>query len=86
MMRTAKNLGRHELIGLNVIVQKGDKPEGEGIVMDESMNTFEISDGSKNRIIPKTGRKFIFHLDGQKVELEGDKIRFKPEDRTKKVR
>jgi RNase P/RNase MRP subunit p29 len=86
MMRTAKNLGRHELIGLNVTVLRGNKPEDEGVVMDESMNTFEISDGTKNRIVPKAGRKFLFHLDGQNVELEGDKIRFRPEDRTKKVR
>lgn len=85
-MRTAKNLGRHELIGLSVTVLKGDKPEYEGVVTDETMNTFEIRDGTKSRVVPKTGRNFLFHLDDQNVKLEGDKIRFRPEDRTKKVR
>ena len=50
------------------------------------MNTFEIACDSKSRIVPKTGRNFLFRLDEEDVELEGDKIRFRPEDRTKKVR
>ena len=85
-MRTAKNLGKHELIGLNVTVLRAGITEYEGVVMDETMNTFEIASDSKSRIIPKTGRDFVFDLDGQNVTLEGDKIRFRPEDRTKKVK
>ena len=85
-MRNARNLGRHELIGLNVTVQKAGAVELEGLITDETMNTFEITSQSKARTIPKTGRNFVFDLDGENVVLEGDKIRFRPEDRTKKVR
>ena len=85
-MRNAKNLGRHELIGLNVTVLRANAVEIEGLVTDETMNTFEITSQSKARTIPKTGRNFVFDLDGNDVTLEGDKIRFRPEDRTKKVR
>ena len=85
-MRDARNLGRHELIGLNVRVFKADVMEHEGRVTDETMNTFEITDASKSRKVPKTGRSFVFDLDGENVTLEGDRIRYRPEDRTKKVR
>ncbi len=88
-MRTSKNLGNHELIGLRVTVARRDAPtvrEYEGVVMDETMNTFEIANGPKTRVVPKTGHNFMFHLDGKKVLLDGNNIRFRPEDRTKKVK
>jgi RNase P/RNase MRP subunit p29 len=85
-MRDARNLGKHELIGLNVRVLKAGAVELEGRVTDETMNTFEITDRSKSRTVPKTGRNFVFDLDGKDVTLEGDRIRYRPEDRTKKVR
>ena len=86
-MLGAKHLGRHELIGLKVSVSRTSNPnvvEYEGLVMDETMNTFTISDSTKNRVVPKTKRSFAFEVDGQRVILEGDAIRFRPEDRTKK--
>ncbi len=88
-MRTVKNLGNHELIGLRVSVARSDAPtilEYEGVVMDETMNTFEIANGPKSRVVPKTGHRFMFHLDDKKVLLDGNNIKFRPEDRTKKVR
>jgi RNase P/RNase MRP subunit p29 len=86
-MLSAKHLGRHELIGLRVSVSRTSNPtviEYEGLVIDETMNTFTISDSMKNRVIPKTSRSFAFEVDGQRIILEGDAIRFRPEDRTKK--
>ncbi|KYK27516.1 MAG: hypothetical protein AYK23_05860 [Candidatus Proteinoplasmatales archaeon SG8-5] len=85
-MRNAGNLGKHELIGLDVRVYKADVMEYEGRITDETMNTFEITDASKSRTVPKTGRSFVFDLDGENVTLVGDSIRYRPEDRTKKVR
>jgi len=88
-MRTPNNLGNHELIGLKVTVMRLDTPtmtKYEGVVMDETMNTFEIANGSRNLVVPKTGHRFMFHLDGKKVLLDGNNIRFRPEDRTKKVK
>ena len=85
-MRNAGNLGKHELIGLNVKVLKANTVEYEGRVTDETMNTFEITDDLKSRTVPKTGRRFEFEMDGETVTLEGDRILYRPEDRTKKVR
>ena len=86
-MRTADNLGSHELIGLKVTVLKNDRAEHEGLVIDETMNTFRLFTGTKHIMVPKEGRDFLFRLDdGQTVMLKGTGIMFRPEDRTKKVK
>ena len=86
-MRTAENLGNHELIGLKVTVLKNEKPEYEGLVIDETMNTFRLFNGTKRILVPKEGRDFLFQLgEGQTVMLKGSGIMFRPEDRTKKVK
>ena len=86
-MRNAKNLGNHELIGLKVTVMKDENTEHEGVVIDETMNTFRLFSGTKRIMVPKEGRDFLFQLeDGQHVMLKGKNIKFRPEDRTKKVR
>lgn len=86
-MRTAENLGNHELIGLKVTILKDNKAEYEGLVIDETMNTFRLFSGTKRIMVPKEGRDFLFQLeDGQTVMLKGTGIMFRPEDRTKKVR
>jgi RNase P/RNase MRP subunit p29 len=86
-MRTAENLGNHELIGLKVTVLKNDRPEYEGLVIDETMNTFRLFSGTKRIMVPKEGRNFLFRLeDGKTVMLKGAGIMFRPEDRTKKVK
>ena len=86
-MRTADNLGNHELIGLKVSVLRGDRVEHEGLVIDETMKTFRLFSGTKRIMVPKDGRDFLFRLDdGNTVLLRGSDISFRPEDRTKKVR
>ncbi len=86
-MRNTKNLGNHELIGLNVTVMKDDIAEHEGVVIDETMNTFRLFSGTNHVMVPKEGRDFLFKLeDGQHVMLKGKNIKFRPEDRTKKVK
>ena len=86
-MRTAENLGSHELIGLRVTVLRDDKPEHSGLVIDETMNTFRLFSETKRIMVPKQGRDFLFHLEnGQNVMLKGSHIMFRPEDRTKKVK
>ena len=86
-MRTAKNLGNHELIGLKVTVLKDEETEHEGIVIDETMNTFRLFSGTRRIMVPKEGRDFLFRMeDGQNVMLKGKNIKFRPEDRTKKVK
>jgi len=86
-MRTAENLGNHELIGLKVTVLKNDRTEHEGLVIDETMNTFKLFSGTKRIMVPKEGRDFLFRLDDDHtVMLKGTGIMFRPEDRTKKVK
>ncbi len=86
-MRNAKNLGNHELIGLKVTVMKNEITEHEGVIIDETMNTFRLFSGTKRIMVPKEGRDFHFQLeDGQHVMLKGKNIKFRPEDRTKKVK
>lgn len=86
-MRNAKNLGNHELIGLKVTVMRDEITEHEGVVIDETMNTFRLFSNTKRVMVPKEGRDFLFQLeDGQHVMIKGENIKFRPEDRTKKVR
>jgi RNase P/RNase MRP subunit p29 len=86
-MRTAENLGSHELIGLRVTVLRDGTPERTGLVIDETMNTFGLFSGNKRIMVPKQGSDFLFHLEnGQDVMLKGSGIMFRPEDRTKKVK
>jgi len=37
-------------------------------------------------LVPKSGQEFVFRVGEQRFVVRGDEIRFRPEDRTKKVR
>jgi len=87
-MRDARNLARHELIGLRVRVVANPDPSiagCEGVVLDETRNTISVSSGGKARVVPKKGSKFEFELDGKTVTIDGISIAHRPEDRTKKA-
>ena len=88
MKRMPKNLGNHELIGLNVQVYKGksDSRVYGGRVVDETMNTFVLESDGKDIRVQKHGNEFHFALGDEIIRINGDKIRFRPEDRTKKVK
>ena len=86
MTRTAQNLGNHELIGLNVKAFRASQMEFEGRVVDETMNTFVLEDGLREIRVPKHGYEFHFNLNNDIIKINGDRIRFRPEDRTKKVK
>ena len=87
-MRNAKNLGNHELIGLNVQVYKASsmKLAHEGRVVDETKNTFVLETMDRDNRIAKHGHYFDFLLDDSTIRMNGDRISFRPEDRTKKVK
>lgn len=83
----AQNLVRHELIGLKVKIAKSTDPTQKfaGTVVDETYNTLKIEAKGKERIIPKKNSIFIFILpNGMKVEVEGNILISRPEDRIKK--
>lgn len=85
---TALNLVRHELIGLKVKVAKSTNPTQKnisGIVVDESHNTLTVETSKKEKKVIKQSSAFVFTLpNGVKVEVDGNVIVGRPEDRIKK--
>jgi len=86
-MITSQNITAHEWIGLKVKISKSTDPtlQGlEGIVRDETMNTFTIEANGKLRQVQKQKTTFRAELPTENVEVEGSLLRFRPEDRAKK--
>lgn len=85
---TVKNIVRHELIGLAVIIARSADPTQKslkGRVIDETYNTLKIETGKGEKVIPKKNCIFIFTLpDKTKVQVEGSLLVSRPEDRIKK--
>lgn len=87
-MITKNNLVHHEFIGLNVSV-KGIANKSlnlRGTVIDETKNTIKIEvNEDVEKIIPKKGSLFIFELPtGENIEINGNILSIRPEDRIKK--
>lgn len=82
------NLRKHELIGLRVEVLNASDPSQariRGLVVDETRNTLVVEIEGAEKRIPKQGSRFRFDIQGG-VEVDGDEIRFRPEDRVKTAR
>ena len=85
-----KSLVHHELIGLNmrVISTRDNTFKGvEGLIIDETRNTFQIYPSSRSRkkiIIPKNITTFSFQIPkGEEVIVNGQILVGKPQDRLK---
>ena len=87
-MITSNNLVHHEFIGLDVHVTnvKNKSLNLKGTIIDETKNTIKIEDENNHeKIIPKNGSIFVFELsNGEKVEINGNILSIRPEDRIKK--
>jgi len=86
-MITSRNITAHEWIGLKVRIAKSTDPslQGlEGVVRDETMNTFTIETTGKLRQVQKQKTIFSAELAAENVEVDGSLLRFRPEDRVKK--
>ena len=83
MPRTPENLPRHELIGLQVKVLEASNENYIGIsgeVLDETRDTMNI-DG---KTVEKKSCVFVFDLpSGEEVEIKGEIIAKRPEERLK---
>jgi len=82
------NLRKHELIGLDVEVIHATDPSQahvRGRVVDETRNTLVLEIHGDEKRIPKHGSRFRFEIPGG-FEVDGEEIRFRPEDRVKKAR
>ena len=87
-MRTAENLVRHELIGLNVrVIESSNKTIAglSGKVVDETKNMLVIEkpDGKEARIA-KGSSIFSFEIGQAWVRIDGRILVGRPEDRIKK--
>jgi ribonuclease P protein subunit POP4 len=86
-MISAKNLIRHELIGLPVEVASSSNQSQvgiEGLVVNETKNLLVIETKKELKKIQKKGTEFIFKIPGgKKVKVDGKIIVARPEDRIK---
>ena len=87
-MITSKNLVHHEFIGLKVHAtnEKNKSLNLYGTIIDETKNTIKIEgEDNTEKMIPKKGVLFVFELlNGEKVEIDGNILSVRPEDRIKK--
>ena len=82
-------LAKEELIGLHVKIKECKDPkwlDKSGIIIDETRNTFILEIDNDRKRIAKNIAKFEFEKNGRKLLLNGSKITYRSEDRTKKVR
>ena len=86
-MITAKNLIRHELIGLTAEVVESNNQSQIGIigmVVNETKNLLVIETKKHMKKIQKKGSSFIFKIpSGKRVKVDGNIIAVRPEDRIK---
>jgi ribonuclease P protein subunit POP4 len=87
-MKAAATITQSELIGLNAKVTKSTNKDSIGIqgtVIDETRNTLIIRHNNTDKTVPKETTVFQFTLpNGTVLEVEGNAITGRPEDRVKK--
>ena len=83
-----ESLARHELIGLDVLVECSSDPGIVGLraqVVDETRNTFLLETKAKVLRLAKRNTSLIFTLpDGQNVRVYGSILISQPENRISK--
>jgi ribonuclease P protein subunit POP4 len=85
---TKQNLLAHEWIGLHVTVDESPDPglrSVTGLVRDETKNTLMIESRGTRVIVPKLHTALTTTLpSGERLRVQGDLLRLRPEDRIKK--
>jgi len=77
-----------EFIGSDLeVIEATEKnyQELQGKIIDETKNMFVISDEGKNKMVPKEGNRFKLTINGRNNILDGNKLKYRPEDRIKKL-
>lgn len=86
----AKKVGKGELIGLTCRVASANDAGIvglEGEVIGETLRTLELRLRDRRMVLAKHGAVFAFQLPkGDWVEIPGEAIGFRPQERLKKVR
>ncbi|HKZ93946.1 MAG TPA: ribonuclease P protein component 1 [Candidatus Bathyarchaeia archaeon] len=87
-MKAAATVVQGELIGLDAKVARSTNPSNMGIsgkVIDETRNTLVIRHDDNDKIVAKETAVFHFTLpNGTVIEVEGNAILGRPQDRVKK--
>ena len=87
-MRTPKNLMQHEWMGLSATVVEASDPTHRGItgtIVDETLNTISLRRDDHTVMLPK-GVTLQVELGESVARLETGQMRFRPEDRIKRLR
>jgi ribonuclease P protein subunit POP4 len=87
VMRNPSNILRHEFIGLacEIVGSKNKSHVGiSGKIVDETMKTIVIDVQGRRKVVEKKGATFRVMLGGKRVEIDGNYIVSRPEDRIKK--
>ena len=88
-MNITSDITRCEFIGTHAKVKKSSHRGNVGIsgrVLNETRNTFLIDHDGKMKTVIKSGNIFHFGLhDGTIVEIDGNILVGRPEDRLKKI-
>ncbi len=80
---------RREFIGLEVEVLDSTCASFIGLkgrVVDETRNTIKVDVGGSEKVVPKDCCELLFHEGTRTHRVSGKEIKFRPEDRIKKVR
>ncbi len=90
MKKCNGSIYQQELIGSHIEVINAEHSGYlglKGIILDETKNTFNILDSTKEteKIVPKKGIKFKLRIDDHTSLLNGDKLNFRPEERIKRA-
>ncbi len=86
MKKKAKNVLKHELIGLSAEVVESKNKRNTGIkgkIIDETKNTITISQKNKKKRLIKKNIKIIVKIKNNQYKIDCDKIRKRPEERLK---
>jgi len=87
-MKVTPAVVQHELIGLKAQVVESTNPSYigiKGMVIDETRNTLTIQQKKTEKTVIKNVAIFHFTMpDGTIVEIDGNTIQGRPEDRLKK--
>jgi ribonuclease P protein subunit POP4 len=86
-VRNPRNILQHELIGLKCEVMSAPNKALAGIkgkIVDETLNTISIKTDDMIKRVPKRGCIFRMKIESQTVEVDGDYLISRPEDRIKR--
>jgi len=87
MPRTFRNILQHELIGLQCEVVSASNKHNIGVkgkIIDETQKTIMIRNRESFSRIQKKNSVFRVALDSKKIDVQGNFILARPEDRIKK--